>query len=155
MIQPVPATPHFRVSDLERETTAGLLREHLVAGRLTVAEFEERVAEAWRARFNSELWWALRELPGPPAAPRPSRDTCALAAGSIVLGWFGLGVLAFTFGILWPFALAFSAPAWAMGRVARRRTPSAGGLALSGELLGIAGVVACLIVVAGWAAILT
>ena len=51
------------VSDREREYTVGLLRGHLVSGRLTTEEFEQRVAEACCARYSKDLWRALRFLP--------------------------------------------------------------------------------------------
>jgi len=49
------ALPPLRASDLEREHTVELLREYLLAGRLTIAEFEERLEEAWGARFVDDL----------------------------------------------------------------------------------------------------
>jgi hypothetical protein len=78
------------VSDTEREHTVGLLRGHLLSGRLTAEEFEERVAEAWSARYAQDLWEALRWLPVerppvPPLAPaRPAGIGTAVA--SLVLG---------------------------------------------------------------------
>lgn len=65
------ALPPLRVSDLEREHIAGLLREYFLAGRLTIAEFEERLEEAWCACFVDDLWEALRELPARDRAPAP------------------------------------------------------------------------------------
>ena len=44
-----------RASDDEREQAALELREHLVAGRLTLEEFSERVELAYRASTVSDL----------------------------------------------------------------------------------------------------
>ncbi len=151
----LPASAAFsalRVSDLEREQTAGLLREHLVAGRLTVAEFEERVGEAWGARFVEDLWRCLRELPAPFAPPRP-KAWCGATA--LVCGGVGAFLLVVTLGLLWPLALLLCAPAWALGRSGRRRGESPPGLALAGEVVGAVGTLLCLVAIAGCAAILT
>ena len=55
--------PAERVSDAEREQAAVLLREHCVAGRLTLEEFSERLDEAYAARTKAELVAVTRELP--------------------------------------------------------------------------------------------
>ena len=77
------------VSDSEREYTVGLLRGHWLSGRLTADEFEQRVGEACRARFASDLWQALRALPvdAPPRGTRaageePLRDAPRLCSAS-------------------------------------------------------------------------
>ena len=179
---PHPATtalPPLRASDLEREHTAGLLREYLLAGRLTIAEFEERLEEAWCARFVDDLWEALRELPArdrapapltsqlthappapylppahaapclTPAPPTPAQSGHGVAA--LVLGCVGATLLVLTEGLLWPLALCACAPAWALGRSARRGGAGVRGQALLGEVLGAAGTVACLLALAGCA----
>jgi hypothetical protein len=68
-----------RVSDLEREQTVELLREALLAGRLTLDEFSERVDSAYGARFGAELERAREELPEPAASSgrRPMRLSVA------------------------------------------------------------------------------
>jgi hypothetical protein len=53
----------MRVSDADREETVAALREHLLAGRLTLEEFSERVEAALGARFGRELAHVQRELP--------------------------------------------------------------------------------------------
>jgi hypothetical protein len=45
---PAPSPSAQRVSDAERDHTVTMLREHVVAGRLTLDEFSERVG--WRSR---------------------------------------------------------------------------------------------------------
>ncbi len=52
-----------RASDGERETCARTLRDHAAAGRLEVAELEERLTLVYGARYRSELRAALRDLP--------------------------------------------------------------------------------------------
>jgi Domain of unknown function (DUF1707)/Cell wall-active antibiotics response 4TMS YvqF len=68
-----------RVSDLEREQTVELLREALLAGRLTLDEFSERVDSAYGARLGAELERARADLPGPAASSgrRPMRLSVA------------------------------------------------------------------------------
>jgi hypothetical protein len=60
------------VADADRAKAAEELREHLDAGRLTLDEFEGRLAEANAARTRGALEHALRQLPRnePPASLR-------------------------------------------------------------------------------------
>ena len=53
----------WRVSDADREQAVVALREHLLAGRLTLEEFSERVEAALRARFGGELAHVQNDLP--------------------------------------------------------------------------------------------
>ena len=52
-----------RASDAERESCARTLRDHAAAGRLEVAELEERLGAVYGARYRSELRVVLRDLP--------------------------------------------------------------------------------------------
>jgi hypothetical protein len=145
------------VSDQEREYTVGLLRAHLLSGRLTSDEFEQRVEEAWRARFAQDLWQTLRWLPvdGPPVVPAERRGGGGSAATALVLGLLGLFLLVGSFGLAWPLALPLFVTAWALGRDARRSgTPRVAGAARAGELLGVVGTLMCLVLLAGCAAVL-
>jgi hypothetical protein len=63
----------LRVSDANREQTVIALREHLLAGRLTLEEFSERVEAALRARLGGELARHLRPPPGLGAATPAAR----------------------------------------------------------------------------------
>jgi hypothetical protein len=126
------------VSDREREYTVGLLRGHWLSGRLTADEFEQRVGEAWRARFAGDLWQALRALPvdAPPAPPAKSRS----AGVSLALGIVAVCLLFFSFGLLFFLTLPLAITAWSLGREARRSAlPGERGTAVAGEALGIAG----------------
>jgi hypothetical protein len=141
------------VSDRDREYTVGLLREHLLTGRLTTDEFEQRVGEAWAARYSTDLWQVLRWLPvGQP--PAPSRGT---GAPALILSGIGWCIMVFTLGFGSPIALPLFIAGWVAGREARRSTPpgGAGTAATVGRALGIAGTLACLLFVAGCAAIVT
>ena len=53
----------LRVSDADREQAVVALQEHLLAGRLTLEEFSERVEAALRARFGEELARVQDDLP--------------------------------------------------------------------------------------------
>ena len=121
-----------------------LLREHLLSGRLTAEEFEQRVDEAWRARFAGDLWHALRWLPveAPPVQPGPPPDRAKdrSATASLVLGISALCLLFLSFGLLFFLAFPMALTAWALGREARRSgPPEARGRVRAGEVLGIAG----------------
>jgi hypothetical protein len=62
---------HIRVSDAERTEVADRLAAHFGAGRLTQAEFDERVAQAMNAKTRGDLRGLFDDLPepGPPGAP--------------------------------------------------------------------------------------
>ena len=73
----------LRVSDADREQAVVALREHLLAGRLTLEEFTARVEVALRARLGEELSRAQDDLPEvfvetASARRRPARFTTAL-----------------------------------------------------------------------------
>jgi hypothetical protein len=53
----------IRVADADREAVADDLREHMMAGRLTSEEFEERVARAYAAVTRAELDGLSADLP--------------------------------------------------------------------------------------------
>jgi Domain of unknown function (DUF1707) len=141
------------VSDSEREYTVGLLRKHLLTGRLTHEEFEARVDEAWHARSASDLWQALRWLPTepPPVAARPAASGTGTAIASLTLSLIGLAILCFSFGLLSLLALPFSMTGWVLGRSARRA--GGAGPARAGEVMGIAGTVPAVLLMAGCAAV--
>jgi Domain of unknown function (DUF1707)/Cell wall-active antibiotics response 4TMS YvqF len=78
------AEPGERVSDAEREHAVVQLRDHLLAGRLTLEEFSERVEVAYGARVGRELARAgedlpeAEHLPAPHSRRKPTRVTAAL-----------------------------------------------------------------------------
>jgi Domain of unknown function (DUF1707) len=144
------------VSDREREYTVGLLRTHLLSGRLTTEEFEERVDEAWRARFASDLWRSLRWLPTDGPLPQPlRRGGAGTATASLVVSLLGLALLFFSLGLASPLALPLSVTGWALGREARRtgahhvRTR-----AIAGEVMGVVGALMAALLLASCAALI-
>jgi len=139
-----------------------LLREHWVAGRLSVEDLEQRLSGAMAARDQSELSGTLAGLPAPafpPPAPRPmpAQGQSNSAVASLVFGIVGLSLLLISFGLLSFLTLPLSATGWALGRSARRDADSRGlprpGPAQPGEVLGIIGTVLSAVVLAGCAAI--
>jgi hypothetical protein len=79
--------PGIRVSDTDRERVAIALREHTVAGRLTLDEFMERLDLVYAARTEADLEPLTRDLPDlaarlPAAERRPAkRWTVAIFGG--------------------------------------------------------------------------
>ena len=75
----------IRVSDADREQAVVVLREHLLAGRLTLDEFSERVEVVLQARVGGELARVQEDLPSVSSAvSRPGRKPARLTAA--VLG---------------------------------------------------------------------
>ncbi len=69
------------VSDAERERAVQALRDDLLAGRLTLDEFSERVGSAYLARLGTELARAREGLPEhPDAHTRRRRTRLSIAA---------------------------------------------------------------------------
>jgi hypothetical protein len=68
-----------RVSDREREQAVSVQRDHLLARRLTLDEFSERVENAYRAQIGRDLVQLREDLPEPQRGSRgkPTRLTAA------------------------------------------------------------------------------
>ena len=83
--------PVLRAGDADRDALAGDLREHFAAGRLTEAEFGERLDATYRATTLRELDALRADLPDPrplpaPAAPRElARRRIYQDAGAVVI----------------------------------------------------------------------
>ncbi len=81
-----------RVSDAQRDQMVSLLREHVVAGRLTLDEFSERVEAALAARTRGDLLETMSDLPTPATAEnvsvqrRARRRFVAVMSGSEAKG---------------------------------------------------------------------
>src|SRR5260221_12080392 len=105
--------PSLRVSDADREQTVILLREHLLAGRLTLEEFSERIEAALNAGVRRELAAVQEDLPAVSSAvARSGRKPTPLTAA--VLGHVGrrgrLGLRGWTFAAAALGGLEFDPP---------------------------------------------
>ena len=98
----------LRVSDADREEAVAALREHLLAGRLTLEEFSERVEAALQARFGTDLARVQDDLPKitletAGSRRRPARFTAAVLSHVVRRGRLrlhGWAVAASAFGDL-------------------------------------------------------
>jgi Domain of unknown function (DUF1707) len=86
----MPTDDAIRASDADREHAVGMLRDGFAAGRLTLAEFDERTTAAFTSRTWGELRELTKDLPMPgqrgflppaPVVPRP-RPSEQLPAGA-------------------------------------------------------------------------
>jgi hypothetical protein len=68
-----------RIGDREREATVERLSKHAAAGRLTVAELEERVERAQAAVYARDLSALEADLPAPAPPRSPQRAVPAVA----------------------------------------------------------------------------
>lgn len=61
-------SPHsgYLIGDAEREAAVEQLREHMVAGRLTAEEFQQRMSKALEARTTDDLISLFTDLPADP-----------------------------------------------------------------------------------------
>jgi Domain of unknown function (DUF1707) len=60
----------IRVADADRERVSEELREHMLAGRLTPEEFEERLGQAYGSRTRADLAAVSADLPISPASAK-------------------------------------------------------------------------------------
>ena len=63
----------IRIGDAERDAADKALREHLAAGRLTMDEYSERVAQVYSARTRGEIDALFSDLPSGPFGSPPRR----------------------------------------------------------------------------------
>ena len=85
--------PHLRAADADRAAVATVLGRHMSAGRLTVAEYDERLARVYAAKTYGELEELTADLPAIARAPRrtarrpPAPAPRRRAAGGAHGGW--------------------------------------------------------------------
>jgi hypothetical protein len=80
-----------RIGDREREAAVERLSKHAAAGRLTVAELEERVERVQRAVYADDLRPLEADLPAPRG--RPARPAPPLAPVAALVAGIALSVL--------------------------------------------------------------
>ncbi|MDP5185031.1 DUF1707 domain-containing protein [Blastococcus sp. BMG 814] len=68
------AEPHLRAADSDRAAVATTLGRAMSEGRLTVAEYDERLGRAYAARTFGELAELTTDLPAPAPRPAPARS---------------------------------------------------------------------------------
>jgi hypothetical protein len=119
----------IRIGTAEREQAVQLLAEHLSAGRLELAEFEERVGCVYAARTDSELGALFRDLPGPVPSGYPVRPARRLPRRPILLLLIVLALVVLFADIAFPplfvipiclFLIHRRRRAWAMAGYRRR-----------------------------------
>ncbi len=109
----MPDSGHIRVSDEERERLAEELQEHMVAGRLTPEEYEERLGAVYAARTRSDLDSLKGDLPLSSAAAKRAlvqrksklrRRLAQEAGGSLTasLVCVAIWIVAGAHGAFWP-----------------------------------------------------
>jgi hypothetical protein len=79
--------PHLRAADADRAAVATVLGRHMSAGRLTMDEYDERLARAYAAKTYGELAEITADLPSTDLAPRPAGATPALTPAGAHGGW--------------------------------------------------------------------
>lgn len=81
--------PHLRAADADRAAVATRLGDQMSAGRLTVAEYDERLARAYAARTYGELEALTADLPQPAPQPVAVRTAHVPGHGASACGWSG------------------------------------------------------------------
>jgi hypothetical protein len=77
-----------RIGDAERDRAIASLGDHFAAGRLTAEEFDQRMDQALKARFNEDLEPLFADLPQtvePHVEPNPNRRSDLHLAWSAML----------------------------------------------------------------------
>jgi len=135
-----PAKRDVRASDADREATVDRLRAAALEGRLDGDELEERVGDAYAARWRSELDLLTGDVTAPLVFTRPEQSVNGLAIASIVVAVFWLGWL----GSLAAVVMGYMA----LGQIARSGGTQTGrAAALIGIALGYFGLTTLLAVI--------
>ena len=79
--------PHLRAADADRAAVGTGLGQHRSAGRLTMDEYDERLARAYAAKTYGELDQITADLPPTDLAPRKAPATPAPAPVGAHGGW--------------------------------------------------------------------
>jgi hypothetical protein len=79
--------PNLRAADSDRAAVAAQLGRHLSDGRLSVDEYDERLAKAYAAKTYGELAQLTTDLPAPTARPAAAADAVQGPAGACGRAW--------------------------------------------------------------------
>lgn len=110
----------IRVSDAERDMAVAALGDHHAAGRVSMAELEERVEAAYRSITRADLHRVLADLPTPSRAePRHAGGSgwCA-GSGQAWAPWLVTGLICLTVWLLMSIGsgeVAYFWPVWVVG----------------------------------------
>jgi Domain of unknown function (DUF1707) len=78
--------PELRISDLDRDRAAEVLREAHAHGRITVEELDERLTSVYAAKTHADLVPITRDLPAVQDAAAPPRNARSSRIGVAVMG---------------------------------------------------------------------
>ncbi|MCF6735806.1 DUF1707 domain-containing protein [Blastococcus sp. KM273129] len=110
------AEPHLRAADSDRAAVASTLGRAMSEGRLTVAEYDDRLARAYAARTFGELAELTADLPAAPPRPAPVRS----AHPAPVCGGRGYGRLQQVQWGSWASTAVIVLMVWAVSSLASR-----------------------------------
>ena len=117
----MPPEPALRAADRDREQTAAVLGDHMATGRLSLAEFHERLTAAYAATTIAELEALVRDLPAaePVAATSSSAEEDSRpVAGASWSRWLFTGVVCLVIWVLTSAAAGrplYFWPGWVIG----------------------------------------
>ncbi|TQN40690.1 uncharacterized protein DUF1707 [Blastococcus colisei] len=75
--------PHLRAADADRAAVATALGQHMSAGRLSVEEYDERLARAYAAKTYGELDALTADLPSAVPSARPDPRPAAGSTSTV------------------------------------------------------------------------
>ena len=81
----------LRIGDAERDRAIAALGDHFAAGRLSTEEFEQRMDQAIKARYNDDLEPLFVDLP---RTAEPTHGAEVAASGRMPLAWSAMFWLA-------------------------------------------------------------
>jgi hypothetical protein len=146
--------PALRASDADREAVAERLRVASVDGRIDEEELEQRLSEAYSAKWVADLDRLVADVmpPPPPAPPAPPSYPVPYATGYPVQTTNGLAVASLIAGFFW-LGWFGSVLAVIFGHIALSQIKSSGGreggsgMAVAGLVLGYMGLATLLLVI--------
>lgn len=124
----MPDQPQIRISDAEREHLASLLGQHFAMGRLTISEYQDRIAAVYAARTRADTTDLLADLPTEPSpadaparqperSPRTRWTPWALTGAICLLAWITVSLAQGRPLAFWP---GWVIGPWGIALLARR-----------------------------------